>query len=209
MRFKYVIAALLLLMSPLSQAKSPSPLSWQLDFKAGAFQPNLVDWSNYYGSSLTYSGASYLGLSVFNLLSIGADLLYLRDSGVGQFASSSTTGGDVSYELLPGNLYVGLQGQFSDGQWVIPYAGAAYGRSFYRQQIQYQSDVRGGANGYTLKAGIKLLLDDLDASSAKMLQEEFSVRHSYFILEYQQLELETDGFDLGGRFFFSGIAFSF
>ncbi|MDH5219559.1 MAG: hypothetical protein OEX19_17765 [Gammaproteobacteria bacterium] len=199
----------LFLISAISFSSAQADVAWEMDFKAGAFLPNLDSWSDYYGTSYAYSGASNVSVRVLKFFVLGADLIYTRASGVGEYASNGQTGGEVSYELLPGNAYAGLQAQFAEGQWVVPYAGVSYGRSFYRQKIAFQSDVRGATNGYTLKAGMKLLLDKMDHSSAKLLKEGFGVQHSYWIVEYQKLVLTAGDVDIGGHYLFSGLALSF
>ena len=200
-RFVFVFA--------ISCSSAQASISWQIDFKAGAFLPNLSSWEQYYGNPYALTGASNINLRVLRFIELGADFIYTRATGVGDYVSSGETGGEVSYELLPSAAYVGLQAQFAEGQWLIPYGGVSYGRSFYRQKVQYQEDVRGASNGYTIKGGAKLLLDKLDYSAAKLLKEEFGVQHSYFIVEVQQLSLTVGDVDLGGKFFFSGIALSF
>lgn len=199
----------ILIVSIMSLSSAQADVAWDMDFKAGAFLPNLDSWGDYYGSSYAFSGASNVSVRVLNFFVLGADLIYTRASGVGEYASSGQTGGEVSYELLPGNAYAGLQGQFAEGQWVVPYAGVSFGRSFYQQKIAFQSDVRGATNGYALKGGLKLLLDKLDRPSAKLLKEEFGVQHSYWIVEYQKLVLTAGDVDIGGHYLFSGLALSF
>ena len=182
---------------------------WTMQIKGGAFLPALDGWEDYYGSNKGFASSANFGMRLFKIFEPGIEVSYFRDVGQGFLPVNNQFGGTVSYELLPVDAYLNLRAEFFNRQWVIPYAGINYGRQIYQQKIANQDSVRGGVNGIRYKLGLLVLLDGFDKSSAKMLNADFGIKHSYLSIEAQQSSADIGGIDLGGYFFLSGFAFSF
>jgi hypothetical protein len=135
---------------------------WSFEFKGGRFHPQQPDWKRYYGSDSMNHFAIALGYMPLRALELGAELGYAYDKGQGLLPSSGALGGEVGYTLVPAHVYLIVRGAFTEGQWVIPYAGGGWSRVSYRQEVARQQDHKGHADGWNARAGLQLLLNDLD-----------------------------------------------
>lgn len=199
------LLALALMAAPPARAAEPS---MSFEFKVGRFYPALDDWADHYGKDRTTEFAAGLGYKLLRQVEVGAELGYLHDTGSGDLPLGGTTGGEVDYTLMPLQLYVLLRGVFSEGQWLVPYAGGGYTAAYYRQEIRYQDKREGRADGSHWRAGLQLLLDGLDPGLSGSI-EDYGIENSYLTFEYQDISAKVDGIELGGEAWFVGVLLEF
>jgi hypothetical protein len=192
---------------------------WSLELKGGAFSPATDNWSKFYDSSFMGEYGGALSYKVLRQLEIGIEGSYLRASGTGQLpnhaaAGSQAQSGEVTYELLPLNVFVLARGVFSEDQWLVPYAAAGYTRLFYREEIKGGDTTKGSVNGYHARAGVQLLLDGLETDASRSLYHDYGVHHTYLFVEGKYLRAQVNTIpsgsaDIGGTSCLGGFLFEF
>ncbi len=216
----FILIALLLASSAAAYAAEPeSPPHWSVEVKYGLFYPDFNDWSTFYGSNKTWDVAGAVGYKVLRQVEVGLEAGMMRDTGRGQTQTTGALAGNVEYSLWPLNAYALYRAVFSENQWFVPYAGGGWTRMFYQEKIEGQSTVKGSADGYHGRAGIQLLLDNLDVSAANNLLMDFGIRHTYLVFEAQYIHVmaETQAtpvaasheVNIGGTTYFGGFLFEF
>jgi hypothetical protein len=109
---------------------------------------------------------------------------------------------------------------FSENQWLVPYAGGGWTRMFYSEKIEGQDTTKGTADGYHVRAGIQLLLDNFDTTASNNLYVDWGIRHTYLIFEVQKSTVlittqpstnDPSGHEvnIGGTSFLGGFLFEF
>jgi hypothetical protein len=81
-------------------------------------------------------------------------------------------------------------------------------------KVEDQGDVRGKADGYNGRAGLQLLLDGADRTSANKLFLDYGIIHTYLFFEYQVVramvnDVSGTSVDLGGKSWLVGLLFEF
>ncbi len=206
---KRLFRLLVLLAPALAAAGENDAPRWSFELKGGAMSSAMEDWADYYGNDRLprYGlGAAY---KIWRPLEFGFELAYLRDSGQGFAPGHGVSAGTVRYQLFPVHFTVTLRGVLHEDQWLVPYVGAAIGRSAYRVSIVGQERVSGSTGSSQYRAGVQLLLDRFDRRSAYELQRSGGIRNTYLFVEYQKSEAEIAGSDLGGEAWQGGLLFEF
>jgi hypothetical protein len=214
---KHIIACLVLVLLPLVAGAGDVPLKrlhWSLEVKGGRFTPDLPGWKDYYGDETTGHYALALGYKVLPQVEAGIGIGYLLDKGKGLAPGHGTVAGNVQYEQAPLDLHLVVRLMFRDDQLFVPYAGGGWTRLYYRSRIENQATVRGSADGSHARAGLQLLLDELDPSASGNLLSDFGIYHSYLFIEARSLKVHAtavDGttVDLGGTSWLGGLLFEF
>jgi hypothetical protein len=85
---------------------------------------------------------------------------------------------------------------------------------YYRQKVEGQGYVRGSTDGYHGRAGLQLLLDNLDRNAANRFYLDYGIFHTYFFFEAQLTKANVDttagaSLDLGGTSYLWGLLFEF
>lgn len=200
-----IVVLVLTLGSTLSAADEPTP--WVGELKGGKFEPDLDDYATFYGDKRTSLFALAFGYQFRPWLELGGQLGGMQDSGVGLQPGSGQLGGSVDYTLAPAHVYVNLIGKRDHRQLFVPYAGAGLTTAWYRQEIANQETREGRTDlGYNARAGVMLLLDRLDPSSAYELSPDGGLQ-SYLTFEVEWFSTDVDGIDLGGVTYFLGLRF--
>jgi hypothetical protein len=192
---------------------------WSLEIKGGKFYPDIEDWKTYYGSDRTTHLAGSLAYKILRQVEVGIEGGYIWDEGVGFAPIHNEVAGTVKFELYPLQAFVLLRGVFSEGQWIVPYVGGGWTRMYYREKIENQATVRGSTDGYHGRAGIQLLLDNIDPSAASKFYLDYGVHHTYLFFEAQSSTAKIDtisattsqieNIDLGGVSYLAGLLFEF
>ena len=218
---KLLLTLLLIILPSLAQGAEVRPdlPHWSLELKGGAFFPATPDWNKFYDSSYTGQYGGALAYKVFRQVEVGMAGSYLNASGKGQLplhsgSGSQVTSGDVSYELLPLDVYVLARAVFKEDQLLVPYAAAGYTRLFYREELSGQETVKGSVNGYHGRAGVQILLDGIEADASRNLYLDYGIHHTYLFLEAKYLHakadtLPTGSVNLGGTSYLGGFLFEF
>lgn len=224
---RLLILLVLLLMPSVVRAAEPGLQRphWSLEIKGGNFYPDIENWERYYGRNKTTHFAGSLAYKILRQLEVGIEGGYIRDKGQGsaplhkKLLGQSVLSGNVQYDLAPLQVFVLLRGVFSEEQWVVPYVGGGWTRMYYREKIENQATVRGSTDGYHGRAGIQLLLDNIDPKAATNFFLDFGVDHTYFFFEAQSITAKIDTVatavttsekvDLGGVSYLAGLLFEF
>lgn len=182
--------------------------NWSFEFKGGRFESAEEQWSDFYGDDRFSAYALGLGYKVFRQFEVGVEAGYLSDQGQGLAPGHGVLAGNVKYRLYPAHVQLTLRGIFHPDQWLVPYVGAGLSRLSYRIETDRQSDISGTTDGYQYRAGLQLLLDNLDPSAAADLASA-GIANTYFFLEAQRTEARLAGTELGGTAFLGGFRFEF
>lgn len=204
-RKRYSSLALLLMMTEGVAVAEPN---WFFEFKGGSFESAEEQWADFYGDDSLPVYAFGLGYKLLPQVEVGVEAGYLQDEGRGLAPGHGTLAGDVRYQLYPVHLQFTVRGIFHQDQWLVPYVGAGWSRLNYRVEVEQQSDSSGAADGHQYRAGLQLLLDNLEKSAAANLND-VGIANTYFFLEAQRTEVSLEGVELGGTAYLGGLRFEF
>lgn len=183
---------------------------WSIEFKGGLYYPDEDQWDRFYGKNRTGQLGMALGYKFHRRIEVGIESYFIKDSGVGYLPENDTTGGEVTINMYPVNLFLLYRAVFNEDQLVVPYVGGGWTHMFYRQKISGQDDVEGSTDGYHFRAGLQLLLDRLDKSgSFKSAQR--GINNTYLFLEVESIKAEDSATasKLGGQLYSLGVLVEF
>lgn len=216
------ILLLLLTLAVPAEAYDEEPLltlpSWSLELKGGTFAPALDNWSQYYGKKDMPEYAITLAYKVLRQVEIGVGAGAARDKGLAYAplhsaeAGTAYLSGNVTTKLYPLNVFVLARGIIYENQLLVPYIGGGWTRMYYRQTVDMQGgEVRGSADGYHVRGGVQLSLDELDESAANNMYTDYEVYHTYLFIEVEQTKakIKSSSIDLGGTAYLMGLLFEF
>lgn len=216
---RYFVAAILVLLIPALSPAAGAP-RWSLELKGGAFFPAAENWSRYYGSSYIGEWGGAVSYKPERHIEVGIEGSYLSASGKGvqpqheQQDPTHPPGGKVTYRQVPLNLFVLARGVFREDQLLVPYAGGGFSRVFYRTRVEGGDKRSGSVNGYHARGGVQVLLDRLEADSARNLYEDFGIHHTYLFVEGKYTRARADtatggSANIGGTSWLGGLLFEF
>lgn len=182
------------------------PPHWSLEVKGGTFAPALADWATYYGSRSMPKIEGSLAYKLIRQVDVGISVGYAKDKG---HAIAST--GNVTYEIVPVNLFILLRGVMDEDQWLVPYAGGGFSRLYYKEQIEGQDSVNGSVDGYHVRGGLQFLLNSLDERAANRMFQDYGIYHTYLFgeAEYTHAVVKSVSVNLGGTAYMFGFLFEF
>ena len=192
-----------------AHAGTPTRPHWSLEVKGGRFTPDIDNYETFYGKDHTSEFTVGFGYKFLRQLEVGAQASYIEDEGVGLLPLNQILGGEVTYTLVPVDVFVLFRAVFKENQWVVPYIGGGWTRAFYSQEITNQDDVEGKADGYNARAGIQILLDNMAPKQAHSAQEGIGLDNSYLIFEAKTFSAKKNGIELGGTSYLIGLLFEF
>lgn len=205
---KYALSLFLLLIANFSANAATRPY-WSIEIRGGVTEPVLPNWAAYYYDARPATGFFNLSFKPLRFFELGVETGYLWARGKGLLPLNGTTGGEVTHELLPIAGLATLRLTLSDRQWVVPYVGGGWNRATYRQSIKGQDTVMGSAQGYVYRGGLQILLDPFDALAANYLQEDYSIRNTFVVVEIRKNQAKVNSIDLGGTTYTTGIMMEF
>lgn len=206
MNLKYLICSLLFLPQIVP---AEEVANWSFEFKGGRFESADGQWEVFYGNNRFPAYGLGLGYQLHHYVEVGLEAGYLADEGRGFAPLHGIVTGKVKYRLYPIHLNLTVRGDFTPEQWLVPYLGLGLSRYSYLIETEQQPDVSGSLSGYQYKAGIRLLLDNLDKSSAYNIDRTFGIVNTYFFLEAQRIKVNTNDADLDGTAYLGGIRFEY
>lgn len=212
MRRALILAVLLVL--PTAAYASDMLLAqprWSLEVKGGVFAPSLENFSGYYGQSTMPEFALSLAYKLRPQVELGAGVGASWATGSALAVSHGTLAGKVTYDLYPVNLFVLLRAVRSDEQRLIPYIGGGWTRMYYRQKVQDQGTVSGSADGYHVRGGLQISLNELDERASSSMYSFYGIMRTSCIFEaqYASAKEDTTSTDLGGTAYLAGLLFEF
>ena len=200
-----------ILLTPLLVSAGSRQPHWTLEMNGGVLNPADKNWSTYYGSNKIFEVGGSIAYRLLYVLDLGLAADYGQDKGVGFLPQDDSLSGSVTYRILPVELFALLRLRFTEGQWLVPYAGGGYTRFAYHITVSDQGTTRGSVNGIHARAGLQLLLDPLDSSSAKEMLRSFGAVNSYLYFEFKRTRAEagSPAFQIGGDSFKTGLMVEF
>ncbi|UCE88234.1 MAG: outer membrane beta-barrel protein [Pseudomonadota bacterium] len=191
------------------QVARPDRPHWSLEIKGGRFFPDLDNWKEFYGNDSTTQLGLGFGYKVLRQLEVGAEASFIRDKGVGFLPLNQMPGGEVTWTLVPVDVFVLFRGVFNENQWVVPYIGGGWTRAFYKQEIKNQEDVEGKTDGYNARLGIQLLIDNMVPGEANSAESRVGLDNTYLYLEAKTFSAKKNDVELGGTSYLLGILLEF
>jgi hypothetical protein len=208
-----LILAVLLVLPPAAYAGDMlmNQPRWSLEMKGGVFAPSLENFSNYYGQSTMPAFALSLAYKLRPQLELGAGVGMSSATGGALAVSHGIPAGRVTYDLFPVNIFILLRAVRSDEQRLIPYLGGGWTRMYYRQTVQNQGRVSGSADGYHVRGGLQLSLNEFDERASSGMYSQYGVARTSFFLEaaYTSAKEGATSTDLGGTATLAGLLFEF
>jgi hypothetical protein len=205
---KFIILLIVFFVPAIVHAADPllEPPHWSLEAKGGTFAPALADWATYYGSRSMPMIEGSLAYKLIRQVDVGISVGYAKDKG---HAVAST--GNVTYEIVPVNLFIMLRGVLDENQWLVPYAGGGFTRLYYKEKIESQGSVNGSVDGYHVRGGLQFLLNSLDARAANRMFQDYGIHHTYLFgeAEYTHAVVKSVSVNLGGTAYMFGFLFEF
>lgn len=181
---------------------------WALDFKGGAFYPEIDDWSEFYSGDSGLSAGMTVSRAFGRIFELALDGTHFHDRGQGFYPANNQPGGNMLYESYTLGVGINLRLPVALWGWFTPYAGASAVRVYYDESINSGDRRQGYRDGAMARAGMRLTLDDLEPSGARVLQNDFGILNTMLVVEWQQIETDdVNGFDLGGESIYLGLRF--
>jgi len=184
---------------------------WSVEVKGGTFAPALADWAQFYGTKSMPTFAVSVAYKLIRQIDIGISGGYAEDRGHAFAPGHDTFTGNVTYRIVPVNLFVLLRGSLNEDQWVVPYVGGGFTRLYYQEKIEGQDTVNGTVDGYHARGGLQLLLNGLDEHAANRMFQDYGVYHTYLFgeVEYTHAVVRSTSVNLGGTAYLMGILIEF
>jgi len=208
-----LVLVMLLAIPAVAPAAEPAALTphWSVEVKGGFFYPDIENWKDFYGDDRTGHYAGSLAYKLFRQLEVGIESGYIKDRGRAYAPLNALITGNVVYEVVPVNVFVLIRGVFSETQWLVPYVGGGWTRMYYREKIEDQATVRGSADGVHGRAGLQILLDNMDPHAAHNLFTDYGIYHTYLFGEVQVMDVKvgTPSINIGGKSYLAGFLFEF
>lgn len=210
---KNILLLFLLLLPSVALADEsvlPQP-HWSLELKGGLFVPDLNNFSYYYDRSNTAVYGASLAYKILPQVEVGAGARYSEAKGQGFEELHANLTSSVTYELIPVDVFVLYRAVVVEDQWVIPYVGGGWTRMLYREKVDAQPTATGHADGFHVRGGLQLSLDNLDQEASRAMYENYGVIHTsvFFEAEYTRAIESSTSVDLGGMSYLGGLLFEF
>jgi hypothetical protein len=182
---------------------------WSFEIKAGNFEPDLPNFSQYYGKRDMTEYSMSVAYKITRRVELGVEGGYLSSNGKALAPLHGTVAGSVTYTLYPVNAFILFRGVMSEQQWIVPYVGGGYTKMFYKEQVENQGTVKGSADGFHARGGLQFLLDALDFKSASNMYKDYGIFHTYLFVEAQYIHAVVSSTNIGGKGYMAGLLFEF
>lgn len=219
-----------------------SPQSWALELRAGPYYPAIDSeftsgtrpHEQYFGKKkrvMFQLEVDYQFFDLFGTLAVGASVGYLRENAnafiapaAGQMPTQRSND-RTSLILAPAALLLVYRLDVAAQNWgvpLVPYAKAGLnytawwitdGNGDTARDPSGTGKARGATPGWQVAVGLALMLDWLEPSSARELDGNTGVNHTYLFAEY--LHVESSGLgrknvlDVGDTTWAAGLLFEF
>jgi hypothetical protein len=209
---------------------------WALEVRLGPYSPDVdsefkdaaTPHETYFGSKRRVMAQLELDYQFFHLFgsaALGAQVGYFRESANSfNVAGNARTADKTALLLVPMALQLVYRMDEAAKRWnvpVVPYVKAGLSYTIWRISDS-NGDVahsatgqsgRGGTPGWQAAVGVSLLLDFLDPSSARALDGETGVNHTYLFVEGARYDASGLGrkkvLKVGDTTWVAGLMFEF
>ena len=183
---------------------------WMYELRGGRFLPALDLYETFYGSDEESYVSFAFGYRLRDWLEVGGELGRMRSTGVGILTGSMQLGGEVSYTLIPVNVYASFVFQRNERQRVVPYASIGLTSAYYEQDIDLQPTREGRSDvAASLKAGVRFFLTSQGRRVNPGAARRNTYWRSYVFVEAQTFKAKVDEADLGGDVYQLGFRMEF
>jgi hypothetical protein len=198
------------LADPADHAALESP-RWTYQIEGGAFEPDLDQYSAFYGSRRTTLYSLAFGYRFRDWLEVAGEVGRMRDDGAGMVAGSTEPAGEVTYELVPVQVFATFTLDRPERR-VVPYLRLGLATAFYDESIELQP-TRDGRGDVGASAGIGLRWRFASKGSRER-RTAGPFWRSYVFVEAQRFSsdaetVEGGNVDLGGTAYLTGIRVEF
>ena len=182
---------------------------WSYEIRGGNYHPDLDLFETFYGDDKE----DYFGLAgsyrLKEWLEIGGEYSQMRAKGVGILTTTQALGGSVTYRLNPAHIYSNFIFQRGVRQRVVPYVGLGLTVAAYKQDVEVQGSINGRTDlGYSARLGVRFLAGS-EGLTATAASDGNPYWRGYIFLEAQQISVEVDDIELGGRSYMLGFRMEF
>jgi hypothetical protein len=213
-----------------------SPQHWAVELRFGLYAPEVDSefggaesppHQAYFGDKRRLMPAlevDYQFLHLFGSAAVGLQIGYMREKGKAFDMTGKPSGDDTTLLLVP----VAVQFVYRMDEAarrlnipIVPYGKFGLSYTLWRitdanGDTAHTDDGkrgRGGTPGWQAAAGVALLLDFIDAASARALDADTGVNHTYVFFEYGRFEASGLGrknaLHVGDTTWFAGLMFEF
>ncbi|MAA80063.1 MAG: hypothetical protein CL916_12480 [Deltaproteobacteria bacterium] len=181
--------------------------AYSIDYSMTQFDSQAIQ--AVFGSEEMYPGLN-LGASfqVLRVLDISSGLGLWRKSGLMVQEDGSSSSDTQTLTMIPLQLSAGLRLDFFRNQIIVPFANGGIDYWLWQEdwtQGETQEKLSGGKMGWHYRAGVEILLDVFDSSSASMLDVRYKIKDTYLVLSYQNQEVGDDGLMFNGESYMIGL----
>jgi len=223
-------AAALLAAALATAARAESPRVGSADFLAGQYLPDVDSefatrpgpWEKVFGNGRDWmfrGGGYWAPYNGWGTFEVGAQLGYFEKTGAGQLLTGGSSGDRTSFKMIPTSAVatyrfdtVGPGGRVLP---VAPYVRFAIERyNWWVTNGAGKTTQTGATNGWSAGLGLCLLLDWLDPDSAREMDRNTGINHTYLVAELRRTKVDDFGSskswilsDHGGRTWSFGLMF--
>jgi hypothetical protein len=190
---------------------APDAPRWMYRIEGGVFEPDLDRYATFFGSEHARIYGLAAGYRFRDWLELEAAIGRVRERGAGAVASGATLAGEVTYELVPVQLFATFTLDRPERR-LVPYLRLGIATALYDEDIELQPS-REGRGDVGPAAGIGLRWRFASRGSRdRRLDGRFW--RSYVFLEAQRFSSDADTVgggrvDLGGTSYLTGIRVEF
>jgi hypothetical protein len=199
---------LALLASLPTAARAESPRWGTFELRLDNYRPDID--SEFDGAATPYADifgtgrgwfprilVSYTLFDRFVQLDAGAGTGWFRAKGKGQLFTGGDSGDDTTFGIVPTTLALTLRVDGAAQRWSIPLE--LFGRAALERYNWYVTDgtasvtQKGATNGWSVSAGVGLLLDIIDPVLARELDEDSGVNETWLYFEVEKSVVDDFG----------------
>jgi len=209
-----LLVFLMLVLLP-SAALAADPLQdqphWSLELKSGKFAPAVERWAEFYEKRTIPEYAGTFAYKLVRQVELGVGVGTMKARGSAFAPLHNATTGSTVLQMYPIQAFMLVRGLVSEDQWIVPYVGGGFTRMYYQERAQDQEKVTGAVNGYHVRGGLQLCLDNLDRGAANNMYLDYGVHHTYFFAEMERTRavVKSSSTDLGGTAYLFGLLFEY
>lgn len=215
-----------------------TPRNWVLELQFGGYSPDVDDnvagtpFADVFGNKnrlLSLLSLERLIFKEFGTLGLGLQSGYAGFHGKSFVEGTEERSGDAtSLHVIPLTLFAAYRFDYAAQHWNFPFAiygkaGAGYWFWWVNDEdgnTAGNGEASGAKLGYTLSAGVSLLLDWFDPKLANEFDRDFGVNNTYLYVDYTRWTAKARGnffehgfgafgLDLSDEIWSGGIAFEF
>jgi hypothetical protein len=203
-------AAALLAALLATTARAESPRYGSFELMAGTYLPNIDsefktkpgEWEKAFGTARDWMfrvGGYWAPYNGWGTVEIGGQVGFFGKTGNGQFANGTGTAGDqTGFRMIPTNAVLTYRfdtlGKNGYALPVAPYARFALERyNWWITNGNGKTTKTGATNGWSAALGACLLLDFIDPDSAREMDRNTGINHTYAFAELRKTKVNDFG----------------